>query len=153
MKGRSMKRSRLLLATSTVLATFALSAAAYAATATAAWARPGNDDVAVYFTLTNNTNKAITLVGAASPVAKSTELHRSSPVEANAGDMEMSGMTMQTVQSLTVEPHQHINFEPGGYHVMLIHMRHSLKLGQHFPLVLIFRNKTREIVPVSVINR
>lgn len=114
-----------------------------------AWARPGTDNVAVYFTLTNTSKKPRTLVGAASPIADSVDIHET--VQMGSGSSAIT--TMQAVSSLVIEPHQHVEFAPGGFHLMLVHMHHKLTLGKHFIVTLKFRDKTREIVSVTVANR
>jgi copper(I)-binding protein len=151
MKGTTMHVSRLLPFAAFTIAAVSVGTIASAAHVISAWARPGNDNVAVYLILTNNTNKATTLVSVTSPISRQAEIHRSYAVDsADMSGMKMDGTAMQTVGAITVEPHQHIDFAPGGYHIMLSHLYRGLKPGQRFPLILIFRNKTREIVPVTV---
>lgn len=113
---------------------------------TEAWARPGYDDVAVYLTVNNDRDTPTTIVGARTALAERVEIHRSMAVSHN-GTM---GMSMAPVSKVAVPPHGHFDFSPGGYHFMLIHPHKPLTLGMRFPLILLYANGSRQIVPVSV---
>jgi copper(I)-binding protein len=130
-----------------------------AATVTNAWARPGTDDIAVYFTLRDETVKPLTLIGVGTPRAQHAQIHHTVSTSMSVNGVGMSGMdmhdkgtSMETVQSVTVEPRQEIIFEPGGYHVMIDHLKRPLKLGEHFLLTLKFRDHTHTVVNVAVKN-
>ena len=108
-----------------------------------AWSRPalaGRVGV-VYFTLTD-TGAPDQLTGASSPVAKQAELHET---------IDTNGiMKMRPVQELTVAPDKPLLFAPGGYHVMLMGLTQTLKLGQTFPLTLTFAHAGPVTVDVHV---
>lgn len=97
------------------------------------WARPthGADMGAIYFTLRNSGGEADTLVSVASPVAENTQIHQTS----KEGDV----MKMREVKDgVTIPPAGKVAFEPGAYHVMLIHLKRQLDQGQRIPVTLTF---------------
>jgi hypothetical protein len=81
-----------------------------------------------YFTLHNNTDKAVELVGAASSACGMVMLHQTKSV----GGVEK----MLPVKSVTVKPHGTLKFQPGSYHVMC--MKPKMTLGQSVPMTLKF---------------
>lgn len=83
------------------------------------------------------------LVAAASPVAGSAEIHQ---MKMEGGVMKMSGM-----DGLELQPGRAVKLAPGGYHVMLMELKHPLKAGDHVPLRLTFEfaGKKRETVDLS----
>jgi hypothetical protein len=83
-----------------------------------------------YFTLSNPTSEAHTLVGAASPGCGSLMLHRS--ISANGEEQ------MVMVQSVAVPPHGKLSFAPGGYHLMCISPSAQLRPGRSVPVTLRF---------------
>lgn len=111
-------------------------------TASEPWARPAaqNGNGAVYFLLQNHSTAADELTAVTSEVAEATEIHESKMT----GDV----MQMQQVMSLPVPGKASIEFAPGGYHVMLIGLKHDLKPGDEFQLTLQF--KTHENITLTV---
>lgn len=83
-----------------------------------------------YFTLSNPTGTARTLVGAASPACGMLMLHRST----SAGGQERMAM----VQSVAVPPHGKVSFAPGGYHLMCTSPSAQLRPGRAVPVTLRF---------------
>ncbi len=119
----------LLLALALALATPAL-AAPQGVTVEHPWmrliikARPA----AGYFTLHNESDKPVTLTGAASSACGMAMLHQSK---------EVNGVEkMLPVKSVTVQPHGTLMFEPGSYHVMC--MKPNMAIGQSVPVTLKF---------------
>jgi copper(I)-binding protein len=84
----------------------------------------------VFLTLKNAGGTADKLVKAASPVAETVELH----THIKDGD----AMRMRAVENIPVPAHGQTALEPGGYHVMLIGLKQTLKEGTSFPLTLTF---------------
>jgi len=120
-------------------------AAAYAdgVTVDHAWSRPalaGRVGVA-YFAITDS-GAPDRLIGVASPVAKQAELH--------ATTTENGIKKMRPVDAIAVAPDKPVLFAPGGYHVMLIGLNQSLKIGETFPLTLIFDHAGAVTVTVHV---
>jgi copper(I)-binding protein len=99
-----------------------------------AWSRPTPPgiDVGVAYFVIDNRGKNDRLVGASSPVARRAELHLSR--------MEDGVMRMKPLDAVEVKSGVPTPFEPGGRHVMLTGLKHPLRAGDAFPLVLNFAN-------------
>ncbi|MGH8130839.1 MAG: copper chaperone PCu(A)C [Steroidobacteraceae bacterium] len=124
---------RLLLAT-LVLSLFAV-APAYAGelTVSNAWSRttpPGVSVGVVYLKIYNDTAKSDRLLKLQASVASSAEVHRTEIVEGVA--------RMREVSVLHVAAGEHVEFAPGGMHVMLMGLKRPLVEGQKFDLELLF---------------
>jgi periplasmic copper chaperone A len=87
-----------------------------------------------YFTLSNKTAKAETLVGASSPACKSLMLHHS----VNQNGVEK----MLMVKSITVPAGGQIKFAPGGYHLMCMSPSKDVTSGHSMPITLRFKDGT-----------
>jgi len=96
------------------------------------WARPGaaGDNSAIYLVIDNPTSEAETLLGAATDVAASTELHRST--------MENGMMMMEAQEKVFIDARSKVVFEPGGLHVMLVGLKQDLRAGDTIRLTLNF---------------
>jgi len=97
-----------------------------------AWSRATPPGIAVgvaYLTIQNQ-SPPDRLLGAASPIAKKTELHEST--------MDGGIMKMQAMVSVPVGQNATVRFEPGGKHLMLLGLQQPLKAGDSFPLTLNF---------------
>ena len=70
------------------------------------------------------------LVGVETPVAEKAELHESFA--------EGGVMKMRPVAAAPVEPGKPLVLKPGGYHVMLMGLRRTLKEGDEFPATIRF---------------
>jgi periplasmic copper chaperone A len=95
------------------------------------WIRllPGNS--AGYFTLKNNGTAKVQLTGADTPACGMLMLHKSE---------EKGGMSsMQDVTSVDVPGGGTLKFAPGGYHLMCMDAKPSLKLGASVPVTLTFK--------------
>lgn len=97
-----------------------------------AWIRIISSHVpaAGYFVVDNNRNEAIKLVTVETPAYTKAMLHRS--VEKNGQS------SMMHVDSVKIPAGGHIDFAPGGYHVMLMHAKQTLKPGDTVPVTLVF---------------
>ncbi|GGF06931.1 hypothetical protein GCM10011611_10530 [Aliidongia dinghuensis] len=98
---------------------------------TQAWARatPGKSTIgAAYLTVTAAADDR--LVGAASPVAATVQIHQHT--------MEGGVMKMRQVDAVPLPAGQAVTLSPGGYHIMLIDLKAPLVAGQSFPLTLTF---------------
>jgi copper(I)-binding protein len=84
------------------------------------------------------------LVSAASPAAGAVEIH----------DMKMEGgvMKMRAVDGVDLPANRTVKLGSGGYHVMLLDLKRTLKAGDHVPLRLTFElaDKKRETVDLWV---
>lgn len=85
-------------------------------------AAKGGPPTAAYLVLHNNGAKAVKLVGVDCGCARMVMAHRSS---------EQGGMAhMEEAGPLEVPPHGRLIFAPGGLHLMVMDLKHDLKLGQ-----------------------
>ncbi len=83
-----------------------------------------------YFTLSNPTGAAHTLVGAASPACGMLMLHQS--IDQNGQER------MVMVQSVAVPAHGKVSFAPGGYHLMCMSPSAEMRPGRSVPVTLRF---------------
>ncbi|MFC7002118.1 copper chaperone PCu(A)C [Pseudobowmanella zhangzhouensis] len=90
---------------------------------------PGVPNTAAYFEVTNDTDTAITFVSGEADFAKRVEIH----THEQSGDM----MQMRKLDSITVNAHETLVFQPGGLHVMLLGLTGSVKPGEHRQVTLI----------------
>jgi copper(I)-binding protein len=114
---------------------------------TDAWIRPagkGQGGTGGYMRLTSPAGA--TLVGFATPVAATAELHEMS--------MEGSVMHMRALPSVELPAGKTVSFQPGGNHLMLMGLKKPLKVGDKVSLTLTFKGSdgkafTQEVkVPV-----
>ena len=104
---------------------------------------PGQAAGAAYIGLENPGKTADKLLGASTPAAKSVELHTMS--------MENNMMRMREVGVIDVPPGASIMMKPGhGYHLMLLGLTKPLKVGDKFPLTLVFEKAGPVEVSISV---
>jgi copper(I)-binding protein len=116
----------------TILCVVLLAAAAAAqgqVEARAAWARAtvqGQTTAGAYMQLTSS--ERASLVGVESPVSVSAEIH----------EMKMEGkvMRMRALSRLELLPGKSVELKPGGYHIMLLALKRSLKKGEVVPIRL-----------------
>jgi copper(I)-binding protein len=100
-----------------------------------AWARASIGQAgtsAVYMTLEASGGQGDRLVGAASPVAASAELHTHL--------IEGGVAKMRPVAALEIAPGESTVLEPGGLHIMLIGLGEKLVEGNTLPLSLTFED-------------
>ncbi len=124
------------------------------------WSRPAVGTGVVYFTLVNSSSAPDRLTRVTSPVASAVELHESTETHGTMNSMSgsMSGMamsgvaSMHRVKSIAIPAHGSTKLTPGGYHVMLIGLRHPLRAGQSFPIRLFFSHASPETATVHVIS-
>ncbi len=90
----------------------------------APWVRampPTHKMTAGYATLVNNTEKAIVIVGASSPIADRAELHTT--------EQHGDSMRMVALEPITIMPGAQFQFAPGGPHVMLMGVQNMPAAG------------------------
>ena len=98
-----------------------------------AWARatpPAATIGVAYLTIIDSGKTGDRLIGVSSPVAGRAELH----LNLREGDV----VQMRSVSAVEILPHDRIEFQPNGLHVMLIDLHQPLKQGDHFPITLTF---------------
>ena len=106
-----------------------------------AWVRdapPHAEMSAGYLTILNHSAQAQTLTSVSSPQFQKVEAHRTEMVDGQ--------VRMLREDNVTVPAHGSLEFKPGGYHLMLIHPLHELKLGDRVELHLQFKGSQ----PLSV---
>ena len=86
--------------------------------------------------------ESASLVGAASPVAGTVEIH----------EMRMEGdvMRMRAVQRLALPAGKKVELKPGGYHVMLIDLKRPLAAGEKVPLTLRVEGTDKKVQTIEV---
>jgi copper(I)-binding protein len=95
-----------------------------------------------YFTLRNNTDAPIQLIGASSTACGMVMLHQTK---------EENGVEkMLPVKSVTVSAHGKVSFAPGGYHLMCMKPQSSMVLGRSVPVTLKFADGKTLTAPFPV---
>ncbi len=105
--------------------------------ASQAWIRllPGDLPAGGYVTLHNRGDAPRALTGASSPDYKQVMLHVSTL---------RNGMShMSKVARLALPPHATVKLSPGGYHLMLMHAKRPVKVGDTVPVTLEFADGSR----------
>jgi periplasmic copper chaperone A len=112
----------------------------------APWARATPKGASVgggYMTITNTGTAPDRLIGGASDISKSFEVH----------EMKMQGgvMKMRPVAGgLEIKPGQTVSLDPSGYHIMLMGLKRQLKQGEHFKATLQFAKAGKVDVDFTV---
>ena len=99
-----------------------------------AWVRasvPQQDTTGAFMTL--RSTQAVRVVGVRSPVAGMTELHETR--------IEQGIAKMLPVTAIEIPAGGSAELKPGGYHVMLMKLKHQVKEGETVPLTLVFEGK------------
>lgn len=109
-----------------------------------AWARPtaGQAPGAVYLTIENKGEGADRLVGAFTDHAAMAMVHQNE-VKDGIVRMRMAG-------EINIPARDRIDMVPGGTHIMLEGLRTPLRAGDHFDLVLRFKDSGDRTVEVTV---
>lgn len=110
-----------------------------------AWTRPtppSAKTAALYFTLTNKSDKPVAITSAFAKAAEKTEIHETTMVDGVA--------KMRPIPGLDIPAKGDIAFKPGGLHVMLFGLKEPLKAGDKVILNLSFENGEKLSVAVNV---
>jgi hypothetical protein len=107
-----------------------------------AYSRPANDMGAVFLTVVNRGQSDDAIDDARSEVAVATEIHESYDTG--------SGSAMRHIPRLPIGAGQTLSFHTGGYHVMLIGLKHELRAGDRFTIGVHFEHAGWIDVPVIV---
>lgn len=104
---------------------------------------PGQTSGVAYLGLENTGGAGDKLLSASTPMAKSVEMHTMS--------MDKNIMRMREVNAIDVPPGAKIVMQPGdGFHFMLIGLKQPLKIGDKFPMKLVFEKFGPLEVSISV---
>ncbi|MFT3931814.1 MAG: copper chaperone PCu(A)C [Spongiibacteraceae bacterium] len=90
---------------------------------------PGQSTSAAYMDVVNNSNRPVAIVAAVSDVSQSAEVHEHKHAD--------GAMSMAQVRRLVIPAHDHVQFAPGGYHLMLINLKRSLRAGDNVKITLL----------------
>ena len=88
---------------------------------------PGSPNGVAFMTITNITERSVTIAGVETPVARKAEIHRT----VRRGERS----SMMHVKTLTLLPAETIEFSHGRYHIMLIGLERRPQRGQRVKLV------------------
>lgn len=89
---------------------------------------PGQSTSAAYMDVINSSNRPVAIIGATSEVSQTAEVHQHRHVNGS--------MSMEHVRRLVVPAHDHVMFSPGGYHLMLINLKRTLRAGDNVTVTL-----------------
>lgn len=89
---------------------------------------------AAFGVIKNPTSKAITVVGAASPLSAVVQLHEVVSVD---GSVDGSMVMQEKAGGFTIPAGGSITLQPGGNHLMLMRVRKAIKAGSMVPVTLI----------------
>ena len=107
-----------------------------------AWVRespPGVAIMAGYMALRNNTSRSQVLVAARSPDFETVMIHRT---------IVKGGMaSMEHATQIEIAPNASLLFAPGGYHLMLLNPKRTLRAGNRVDINLEFRGGL--VLPVA----
>lgn len=109
------------------------------------WARATAADAengVAYMTVVNKSNSDDRLVAVSTPVAATAEPHKTTD--------ENGVMKMLPADAVEVKAGSEVVLKPGGYHVMLMHLKAPLIEGQTFPMTLTFEKAGKVEVTVKV---
>jgi copper(I)-binding protein len=98
------------------------------------WARATPKGASVgggYMTITNNGSAPDRLIGGATGVAKSMQVHE---MKMDNGIMKMR----ELASGLEIKPGQTVKLDPAGYHIMFVGLNKPLEKGQHVDATLEF---------------
>jgi copper(I)-binding protein len=103
---------------------------------------PGQSVTAAFMTLNNSSERACRLVGASSAISSSAEIH--------AHSHHNGRMSMRPVDEVNIPAGNVVSLEPGGYHLMLFGLKHSLKEGDEHSITLFFEGcpELKVVAPV-----
>ncbi len=96
-----------------------------------AWIRlppPVADTAAGYMTIRNRGDQDVEITDARTNTAEQLEFH--------AMAMHDGMMHMQKMEKVVVPAHSGISFDPGGNHLMLVGLQHTLKAGERLVITL-----------------
>ena len=82
------------------------------------------------------------LVEARSPVAGTVEIHEMTMID--------NVMRMRALPGLSLPPGKPVELKPGGYHLMLMNLKQSVKQGDTVPITLVFEGKDSQRQSIEI---
>lgn len=105
---------------------------------------PASSSSVGYLTVTNHSGTAAELTKASIDGLGRVEIHEHSQVNGM--------MKMRQVESITIQAHESVVFQPGGYHLMVFEPQEPLKVGQERKLTLYFSDGNRLFTNAQVVS-
>lgn len=105
---------------------------------------PASSSSSAYLTITNHGGTDATLTKATIDGLGRVEIHEHSHVNGM--------MKMKKVDSVVINAHKSVNFQPGGYHLMVFDPQEPLKAGQERKLTLYFSDGDRLFTNAKVVT-
>lgn len=108
-----------------------------------AWVKPtvpGQPVAGGYMTLVSD--KDIDILEVSSPVAGKAEIHSMS--------MENNIMRMKKLERLQLKAGKPVELKPGGFHIMLMELKHQIKEGETVPISFVSQDGTSKKSTVTV---
>jgi copper(I)-binding protein len=108
---------------------------------------PGTTISSAYMTITNTSDKSVTLVGSSSKVSARIEIHEHS--------MSKGMMSMRQLASIVIDSKDTVILQPSGVHLMIFDIKEPLKHGDVQTLTLHFSSHpdVEVHIPVQGIKR
>ncbi|GAA5143390.1 copper chaperone PCu(A)C [Thalassotalea piscium] len=108
---------------------------------------PGTNVSSAYMTLKNNSNSAVTLIGATSDVSKRIEIHEHV--------MTDSMMSMRQRQQLVIDGGSQVQLQPYGYHLMIFNLDQPLVASENVTITLQFLQgePQKVVLPIHSIKK
>jgi len=99
---------------------------------------PSQTTTAAYMIITNNSQQEAVINSASSDIAGATEIHQMSQINGM--------MKMAQIPNIHIPAQGKVDFEQGGYHIMLINLKKSVNKGDIVPMTLHFQDGRTIIV-------
>jgi periplasmic copper chaperone A len=111
------------------------------------WVRPAlaGGNTAIYMSISNNTDKPITLTRITADFAGLVQIHQT-VVENDIAHMQ------QIETGIRIGAGETMQFQPGGYHVMLMNVQQTLNAGDIVPIRLIFDTDQALTIEAEISN-
>ncbi|WCN07571.1 copper chaperone PCu(A)C [Marinomonas mediterranea] len=138
---RMISRAALLIAS--VSASFAMAASLNFEHLQVRATPPGASNSGGYMVVENPSNQYHVLVAVESDIAKSIELH--------THEMKDGVMSMHKVKDIVVPAGGQVVFQPGGYHIMIMGLHYTLKVGDMVHFTMILKNGEKIAVHAPVV--
>lgn len=105
---------------------------------------PGSEVTASYMTLSNTSNKAMTLQKVSSTVSDRIEIHEHS--------MADGMMRMREVGEITIKANSKVVLQPSGLHLMIFSLKQQITDKDVIPLTLYFSDNTEVKIQLPVLK-
>jgi copper(I)-binding protein len=97
---------------------------------------------AVYLDIANNSNDNDVLLNASTPIAGDTQIHNTVIKDSISSMIHLSELEIPAKSSVV--------FKPKSLHIMLMGLKHDIKVGDSFPMEFIFKKAGKIIATVTV---